>query len=111
MRRDWQAANIPFGIDALLREETVVPVGATVSVSGRWSAARGVIVPGEMAEGQLGLTLVTGTAEELGRSGRSQLPWSVLSVAVTAALLLLVGGALVWLSSSGQIAAWWRMLR
>jgi hypothetical protein len=111
VRRDWQAAHIPFGIDALLREETVVPVGATVSVSGRWSAARGAIVPGEMAEGQLGLTLVTGTAEELGRGGRSQLPWSVPSVAFTAALCLLAGAALVWLSSSGQMAEWWRTLR
>lgn len=85
-------------------------VGATVSVSGRWSAERGAIVPGEIGEGQLGVTLVTGAAEELGRDGSSELPWSVMSVAVTAALLLLAGAALVWLSTTGQIAEWWRAL-
>ena len=107
VRRDWQAADVRIDIDTLLMEETVVPVGATVSVSGRSSAERCAIVPGEIGEGELGVTLVTGTAEELGRSGSSELPWSALSVAVTAAVLLLAGAALVWLSTTGQIAEWW----
>lgn len=108
VRRDWQLAGVDIDIDKLRLEEIVVLVGATVSVSGRWSAERRAIVPGEMSEGQLGVTLVSGAAEELGRGGASELPWSPLSVAVTAALLLLVGAAGVWLSITGQIAQWWR---
>jgi hypothetical protein len=111
VRRDWQAADVDIDIDALLMEEIVVPVGATVSVSGRWSAERRAILPGEIGEGQLGVTLVTGTAENLGRGGSSELPWSVLSVAVTAGGLLLVGAAVVWLSVTGQVAEWWRALQ
>jgi hypothetical protein len=108
VRRDWQAEDVNVDIDELLMEETVVPVGATVSVWGRWSAERGAIVPGALGEGELGVILATGTAEELGRGGSSELPSSVLSVAVTAVLLLLAGAALVWLSTTGQIAEWWR---
>jgi hypothetical protein len=108
VRRDWQAADVNVDINTLLMEEIVVPVGATVSVSGRWSTERRAIVPGEIGEGELGVTLVTGTAEELGRGGSSELPSSALSVAVTATLLLLAGAVLVWLSTTGQIAEWWR---
>jgi hypothetical protein len=91
-----------------LREEIVVPVGATVSVSGRWSSERRALVPGAIGDGELGATLVTGTAAKLGSDGSSELPWSVLSVALTTVLLLLVGATLVWLSTSGHIAEWWR---
>ena len=61
-------------IDKLRREETVVPVGAYVSVSGRWSSERRALVPGAMGDGELGATLVTGTAEKLERDGSSALP-------------------------------------
>lgn len=108
VRHDWQAAGVNVDLDTLLMEEIAVPVGATVSVSGHWSAERRAIVPGDIGEGQVGVTLVTGSAEELGRSGRSELPWSALTVAVTGALLLLAGSALVWLSTTGWIADWWR---
>jgi hypothetical protein len=108
LRHDWQAADIDIDIDKLRMEEIIVAVGATVSVWGRWSAERRAIVPGAMAEGQLGLTLVTGAAEELGRSGSSELPSSVLGVVVTAAAFLLAGAAIVWLTTTGQIAEWWR---
>jgi hypothetical protein len=108
VRRDWQLAGADVDIDKLRMEEIVVPVGATVSVSGRWSAERRAIVPGEMGEGQVGVTLVSGAAEELGGAGSSELPWSPLSVAVTAAVLLLIGAASVWLSISGEIGRWWR---
>jgi hypothetical protein len=107
VRRDWQAADVTLDINSLLREEIVVPVRAIVSVAGRWSSERRALVPGEIGDGELGVTLVTGTAVELGRDGSSELPWSALTVAVTGALLLLVGAALVWLSTTGQIAQWW----
>lgn len=107
VRRDWQAADVNLDINSLLREEIVVPVGATVSVSGRWSSERRALVPGAIGDGELGVTLVTGAAAELGRDGSSELPWSAASVAVTGVLLLLMGGALVWLSTNGQIAQWW----
>jgi hypothetical protein len=108
VRHDWQAADINIDIAKLRMEEIIVPLGATVSVWGRWSAERRAIVPGAMAEGQLGLTLVTGTAEELGRGGSSELPSSVLGVVVTAAAFFLAGAAIVWLTTTGQIAEWWR---
>jgi hypothetical protein len=108
VRRDWQAADVTVDINSLLREEIVVPVGANVSVSGRWSAERRALVPGAIGEGELGATLVTGTAAKLGSDGSSELPWSVLSVALTTVLLFLFGATLVWLSRSGQLAEWWR---
>lgn len=111
VRRDWQAPDVSFGIDELLMEEIVVPIGATVSVSGRWSIERRAIVPGQIDEGGLGVTLVTGPAEALGQSGASELPSSALSVTVMAAVSLLLGAGLVWLSRSGQIADWWRAQR
>ncbi len=37
VRRDWRAADVDVDINSLLRKEIVVPVGAIVSVSGRWS--------------------------------------------------------------------------
>jgi hypothetical protein len=108
VRRDWQAEGVTIPIETLLMEETVVPVGATVSVSGRWSAERRAIVPGELGEGQLGVTLVTGAADRLGREGAAELPSSSLSVAVGGVALVAVGAALVWFSTTGQIADWWR---
>jgi hypothetical protein len=108
-RRDWRAANVNVDIEKLQMEENLVPVGATVSVSGRWSAERGAIVPGVMGEGQIGVTLVAGPAENLGQSGASELPSSVMSVAVTGAMMLSIGGAIAWLASTGRIAEWWRL--
>ena len=109
-RRDWRAANASVDFDKLHMEENSVPVGATVSVSGRWSAERGAIVPGVAAEGQLGVTLVVGPAERLGESGASELPSSVLSVALTGVVMIALAGATVWLAISGRIAEWWRVL-
>jgi hypothetical protein len=111
VRRDWQATGIDFPFEELRIEENVVPLGATVSVSGRWSSERGAIVPGDIGDGDVGLTLVAGGAEELGRSGAAELPFSAWSVAATAAVSLVLGAALVWLSQTGQIAEWWRMWR
>jgi hypothetical protein len=111
VRRDWQATGIDFPFEKLRIEEHVVAVGTTVSVSGHWSAERGAIVPGDIGDGDVGLTLVAGGAEELGRSGAAELPFSVLSVAATAAVSLALGATLVWLSQTGQIAEWWRAWR
>ena len=108
VRRDWRAEGNERDVDSLLMDETVVPVNATVSVSGRWSAARQAIVPGELSEGALGVTLVTGDAEKLGTGGASELPWSAWRVALTGALFLAAGAALVWLSITGRLAEWWR---
>ena len=44
---------------------------------------------------------------KLGTGGASELPWSAWSVALTAALFL-AAGALVWLSTTGRLAEWWR---
>jgi hypothetical protein len=108
VRRDWMAEDTNIGVDALRLEETVVPVGATVSVAGRWSAERRAIVPGQIGEAELGVTLVGGPAENLWRAGSSGLPWSRVSVALTAVLLLSAGSTLLWLSTTGRIAEWWR---
>ena len=108
VRRDWQAEGVTVDVDSLPIEETVVAVGSTVSIAGRWSSERRAIVPGELAEGELGVTVVSGPAEGLGQSGASELPSSVWSVALTAVLLLAAGAGIVWLSLTGQLAAWWQ---
>jgi hypothetical protein len=49
----------------LILEETVLPVGATVSVHGTWSAERGAIVARASAAGSMGVQLVLGPPEGL----------------------------------------------
>jgi hypothetical protein len=110
VRHDWRMDGVDFSFDSLLIEETVLAVGTTASIAGRWSVERRAIVPGEPGKGETRVTVVTGGPDELGRHGASELPWSARSVAITAAGLLLAGAALVWLSTTGRIAAWWNTL-
>jgi hypothetical protein len=107
-RRDWRAESATVDLDKVHIDENVVPIGATVSVSGRWSVERGAIVPGTIGEGQIGVTLVKGPAENLGQGGASELPSSPLSVAVTAVVMLSIAGAIVWFTTTGRVAEWWR---
>jgi hypothetical protein len=88
-RADYRAAGTERDPANLLLEETVLPVGATASVAGAWSASRGAIVPQSDASGG-GVTATTGAVQALLKQG-SQLPPSKVGAAAFALALVAVG--------------------
>jgi hypothetical protein len=102
-RRDWRKAGDRPEPGALLLEETVLPVGARVTVAGRWSAERQAIVPASGGSTPGVVTVVTGGPERLASS--HALPSPAWSVAVAATLLTAAGAGIVWLALTGRLAA------
>jgi hypothetical protein len=102
-RRDWRRAGTDRDPATLLLEETALPVGATVTVSGRWSADRQAIVPASGGSGPGVVSVVTGGPERLSRAANA-LPSSPWSVATVATLLTLAGAGIVWLARTGRLA-------
>lgn len=102
LRRDWRRSDIHADPADLCIEETILPPGAIVSVAGHWSSTRHAIVP----EGGLGgapVTAVTGSPHALlGRS--SAVPHTRASVGIAGAVMLLLGGLLMWASARGYLA-------
>jgi hypothetical protein len=103
-RRDWRRKGDDRDPSSLLLEETVVPVGATVTAAGRWSTDRQAVVSSSGDAGPGTVTVVTGPPERLARSAH-ELPSSAWSVAVAATLLTGLGAGLVWLAVSGHLQA------
>lgn len=94
-RADYRSTDRSRGIEGLLLEETVLPVGATAAVVGTWSVSRGAIVPS--GEGPSGVTATTGPTDSLLR-GNSQVPASTASTVVFALVLGGLGAALLWVA-------------
>ncbi len=91
--RHWKRKGDERGAGELNLEETVLPVGATASVLGTWSAARGAIVPDLSSSGHIGVNATTGSANELLASGGQH---SFTSYVVTAIIFSLIGAGIVW---------------
>ena len=108
-RRDWRRKGDDRDPESLLLEETVLPVGATVTVAGRWSTDRQAVVPDSGEAGPSVVTVVTGPPERLARAAHA-LPSSAWSVAVAATLLTGLGAGLVWLAVTGHLQALLRSL-
>jgi hypothetical protein len=83
-------------VGALTLEESVLPVGATVSAFGRWSATIGAIVAPEGLPGTSHVTVALGGPEALGTDGG--VPHSTTSYVVTAIVLLLLAAGVYWLA-------------
>ena len=103
-RRDWKRAGEDRDPSSLLLEETVLPVGASVTAVGQWSTDRQAIVPASGDAGPGTVTVVTGSPERLARAAHA-LPSSPWSVAVAASLLTALGAGLVWLAVTGRLRA------
>ncbi|MBK5258975.1 MAG: hypothetical protein JJE51_05230 [Thermoanaerobaculia bacterium] len=91
--RHWKRKGDERGAGELKLEETVLPAGATASVLGTWSAARGAIVPDLGSSGHIGVNATTGPADELLASSGQH---SFTSYLVTAIILTLIGAGIVW---------------
>ena len=102
-RRDWRRAGDRPARGALRLGETGLPVGARVTVAGRWSAERQAIVPASGGSAPGVVTVVTGGPERLASS--HALPSPAWSVAVAATLLTAAGAGIVWLAPTGRLAA------
>lgn len=83
-------------VAALTLEETVLPVGATVSAFGRWSATLGAIVAPEGIAGTSHVTVALGGPEALGTEGG--VPHSTTSYVVTAIVLLIIAAGVYWVA-------------
>jgi hypothetical protein len=94
-RRDLRAADDLRDPETLILEETVLPVGETASVSGRWSAERAAIVVGDELGASVSAAL--GPPENL-RRGPSEVPHSFGSYLMSAIVLTALGAGLVWFS-------------
>ena len=94
-RRDWTHGGGSRDPATLLLEETILPVGATVSVAGPWSASRRAIVPHAGDAEGVGVVATTGPADKLpGESGMAR-P-SLLSALAFAAVTSGIGCAILW---------------
>jgi hypothetical protein len=91
-RRDWQRYGDERDPADLRLEECVLPVGATASVHGTWSAERGAIVAGGDPAKAAGVSVVLGPPEDLGAA----LPHSTGAYVATAAISTLLGAGIVW---------------
>lgn len=94
-RADYRAAGAVRAPENLLLEETVLPVGASASVAGAWSAARGAIVPQSGSSGGGGVTATTGAVQTLLKHG-SPVPPSKVGAAVAALTLAAIGAGILW---------------
>jgi hypothetical protein len=95
-RRDFRVAGETRDPATLVLEETLLPVGAQASVSGRWSAARGAIVAGgDAAVGEL-VQAVLGPVERL--TGPGEVPPSFATYLTSAIVLTGLGAGLLWFS-------------
>jgi hypothetical protein len=83
-------------VAVLTLEESVLPVGATVSAFGRWSATIGAIVAPEGLPGTSHVTVALGGPEALGIDGG--VPHSTTSYVVTAIGLLLAAAGVYWVA-------------
>jgi hypothetical protein len=83
-------------VGALTLEESVLPVGATVSAFGRWSATIGAIVAPEGLPGTSHVVVALGGPEALGTEGG--VPHSTTSYVFTTVVLLLVAAGVYWLA-------------
>jgi hypothetical protein len=91
--RHWKRSGDERDPAQLTLEETLLPVGATASVLGTWSATRGAIVADLGSSGSAGVIAMTGPPEELlGSSG----PHSFTSYLVTSTVFTLIGLGIVW---------------
>lgn len=104
LRRDWRRASLDSpDLSQLRYEERVVPVGATISVAGYWSPERHAIEPQPGGLGSSPVSLTLGAPRTLLRRNTA-VPSSGLAVGVAGAVLLLLGGAVVWAMRTGWLA-------
>jgi hypothetical protein len=106
IRRDQQRAGAPTNLDGLRIEEQVLPVDAVASAWGMWSADRRGLVPGGLGSEVPGISVVSGPPERLIGHAAGP-PASALAVGIMAAVLLALGGALVWAARDGYVAQVW----
>jgi hypothetical protein len=94
-RADYRARGDTSDPATLLLEETLLPVGATASVAGTWSSARGAIVASSGPSGAGGVTATIGPVETLlGRRGH--VPASLASALGFALVAAAIGVGLLW---------------
>ena len=101
-RHDWHREGWTRDPGSLRMDETVVPVGTTISVAGHWSPQHQAIVPEPGGLAGSPVTAAVGDAAAL--AGRATaLPSSAIAVAIFGVLLLAAGGVLVWAMNAGLV--------
>lgn len=94
-RADYRATGTTRGVETLLLEESLLPVGTTASVAGTWSTARGAIVAAGDSPG--GVTATTGPVRNLLSKG-GPVPPSTVSALAFVLVLAALGAGLIWLA-------------
>ena len=97
--RNWKRRGTTRTSESLLLEETVIPVGATVSVSGPWSVAQRAIVAGAShpgaPDGAMAVSVTTGDIDNV-ISGQSVVPPSKTYTIVFAIVMAALGCGVLW---------------
>lgn len=101
-RHDWHREGWTRDPGELHMDETVVPVGTTISVAGHWSPQHQAIVPEPGGLAGTPVTAAIGDAAALTRRSGT-LPSSAIAVAMFGLLLLAAGAALVGAMHAGLI--------
>ncbi len=94
-RADYRRDDATGRLEGLLMEETVLPVGATASVAGTWSASRGAMVAADGTPG--GVTATTGPIEQL-LDKASVVPPSAAGAAIVTLVMAGLGAAVLWVA-------------
>ena len=93
-RKDFAADADAPDVALLQLEETVLPIGETVSAFGSWSAARGAIVAPPSPLPGSHVVVARGGPEAL--DGQAGVPQSTTSYIVGAIVLLALAAGLFW---------------
>jgi hypothetical protein len=93
-RQDWSRVGDLRDPAELVLEETVLPVGASASAYGHWSAERDALVP-QLGASPPAVSVALGPPESL-TPARGGVPHSPAAYLVTATLLTSLGAGLVW---------------
>lgn len=101
LRRDWHREGATDDLATLRMNESLVPVGQTITVIGHWSPEHRAIVPEPGGAMGAGVTVAPGDGRRSGTG--NALPSSALAVAIFGVLLTAAGAGLIWAIRAGYL--------
>jgi hypothetical protein len=101
LRRDWHREGATDDLSSVHMNESLVPIGETITVIGHWSSERRAIVP--EPGGALGASVTVARGDGRKSGTGHALPSSALAVACLGALLIAAGAGLIWAVRAGYL--------